>query len=181
MQMTNAEKLITIMLCEIQEHLKMKGEVESGFVKDAILNDHLWALEWRYQGIFGGSGDPSPPEVSFVVDVLDMWTFIERGYADLSAQDKARVDTEASPFVPPRFEGFDGNNETEHKSIARFLVEKLDRFTNFNGRAFNSHMPSIHRYSQMLEVFEPIRAKLGAPRELNANELIQILTRKASS
>ncbi|MEX3961648.1 YfbU family protein [Paraburkholderia sp. EG286B] len=178
--MSNAEKLITIMLCEIQEHLKMNGEVDAAFVKDAILDDHLWGIEWQYPGLFGDGGrEPTPPEVSFVADVLDMWTFVERGYANLAAGGKARVDAEAAPFAPPRFEGFDGNNETEYMSIARFLVEKLDRFTNFKGRAFNSHMPSIGRHRQMLEIFDGIRADLG-PADLSADQLISILTRRGA-
>jgi uncharacterized protein YfbU (UPF0304 family) len=173
--MTNAEKLMTVMLAEILEGIKTKGEIEPEFVKEAIFRNHLWALEWKYQGLFADSADATPPEVSFVVDVLDMWSFIERGYKDLSKADKARVEAEV-PYGG-RFEGFDGNNETEYMSIARFLVEQLDRFTEFKGREFNSHMPSAGRYQEMLKKFEPIRAKLGAPRALNADELIEICKR----
>jgi uncharacterized protein YfbU (UPF0304 family) len=174
--MTNAEKMMTVMLAEILEGIKTKGEIEPEFVKEAIFNDHLWALEWKYHGLFADSADPTAPEVSFVVDVLDMWSFIERGYEKLSKADKARVDAEVPNGVDP-FQGFDGNNEAEYMSIARFLVEHLDRFTQFKGRGFNSHMPSAGRYKQMLEKFEPIRAGLGAPRELNAGELIAICKR----
>jgi uncharacterized phage-associated protein len=60
------------MLCEVQEHLKLKGEIEPDFVKKAIYYDHLWAIEWKYHGLFDGSADPTPPQVTFVVDVLDM-------------------------------------------------------------------------------------------------------------
>ncbi len=176
MKMTNAEKLMTVMLAEILAGIKAKGEIEPEFVKEAIFNDHLWALEWKYHGLFADSADPTPPEVSFVLDVLDMWSFIERGYKELSKADKARVDAEV-PYGVSRFEGFDGNNETQYMSIARFLVEQLDRFTEFKGRGFNSHMPSAGRYQQMLEKFEPIRAGLGAPRDLNGNELIAICKR----
>lgn len=176
MQMTNAEKLIAVMLSDIMEHLEINGEIEPEFVKEAIFNDHLWGLEWRYQGLFADNTEPTPENVNFVVDVLDMWSFIERGYAELSKADKARVDDEVRYGVS-QFEGFDGNHETEYMSIARFLVEKLNRFSEFKGRAFNSHMPSIGRYQQMLAKFEPIREELGAPRELNADELIAICKR----
>ncbi|WP_175908033.1 YfbU family protein [Burkholderia sp. BCC1640] len=173
MKMTNAEKLMTFMLAEILEGLKTKGEIDPKFVKEAIFHDHLWGLEWKYQGIFGDSVEPTPEPVKFVIDVLDMWSFIERGYKGLSAGDKARVDAEV-PYGISSFEGFDGNNETEYMSIARFFVEELDRFTEFKGREFNSHMPSIARYRAMLAVFEPIRKNLREPRHLNADELIKI-------
>ncbi|WP_186081402.1 YfbU family protein [Burkholderia gladioli] len=173
MKMTNAEKLMTFMLADLLEGLKVKSEIDPKFVKEAIFNDHLWGLEWKYQGIFADSAEPTPERVRFVVDVLDMWSFIERGYKKLSDGDRARVDA-AVPYGIENFEGFDGNNETEHMSIARFLVEELDRFSEFKGRSFNSHMPSVGRYRAMLAVFEPIRKNLGAPRTLNADELIQI-------
>lgn len=173
MKISNAEKLILTMLCEMQEHLKTKGEIDPAFVKDAIYSNHLWAIEWKYHGLFEGSSEPNPPEVKFVTDVLDMWSFIEPAYKDLSTEDKKRVDAEV-PFGLEGFEGFDGNNEIEYLSIARFLVEKMDLFSDFKGRVVNSHMPKVGRYEQMLSVFEPIRVTLGAPRRLNADELIKI-------
>ncbi|MDN7950429.1 YfbU family protein [Burkholderia multivorans] len=173
MKMTSAEKLITFMLAEVLEGLKTKGEIDPSFIKTAIAHDHLWGVEWKYHGLFGDSREPTPDPVKFVADVLDMWSFIERGYKALSAEDKARVDAEI-PFGISSFEGFDGNNETEYMSIARFLIDELGRFTDFKGRELNSHMPSVARYRAMLAVFEPIRGNLGAPRHLNADELIKI-------
>ncbi|KVE87493.1 YfbU family protein [Burkholderia vietnamiensis] len=179
MKMTNAEKLITVMLCEVMEQLDINRDIDPEFVKEAVFNDHLWALEWQYQGIFGDSMSPTPPKVSFVTDVLDMWYFVEHGCANLSDRDKERVEAEV-PFGIAKFEGFDGNNETEYMSIARFLVEKLNRFTNFKGRAFNSHMPCVDRYQKMLQVFAPIRDRLDGTRPLSADEIIQILKREVA-
>jgi len=73
--------------------------------------------------------------------------------------------------------GFDGNNETEHMSIARFLVEKLRRFENFKGRSFNSHMPKVASYRKMIQLFEPMRRNLVG-RELSVDELIALLKRE---
>ena len=66
------------------------------------------------------------------------------------------------PFGDARFSGFDGNNELEYISVARFLIDHLDSFTDFKGRDLNSHMPSIDRYSRMFLVFEPMRKSLGS-------------------
>ena len=85
------------MLCQLFKHLKVKSEIDPEFVQSAIHGGHYWALDWEYSGIFHRHED-SKEVVSEVVDVLDMWSFIERGFAELSKKDKERVATEAEPF-----------------------------------------------------------------------------------
>jgi uncharacterized protein YfbU (UPF0304 family) len=157
-----------------KNNLKVKGELEPDFIMDAIYGGHYWGLSWRYSGIFHGHQD-SRRSLSEVVDILDMWSLIESGYAALTAKDKARVEKEAEPFGKnPRFRGFDGNNESEHMGIANFLISKLERFSSFEGRDLNSHMPSLETYQRMLRVFEPMRRNLMG-RELGVGEIIEIL------
>ena len=113
-----------------------------------------------------------------VVDVLDMWAFIEEGYELLTDADKARIESEAEPFGKyVTFPGFDGNYETERLGIARFLIDKMGRFERFKGRDLNSHHPTTVTYDRMLEVFEPIRVGLIG-RRLSACEIIKILIAK---
>jgi uncharacterized protein len=176
-KITDGEKLILGMLVEINTHLKVKGELDPAFIMDAIHGGHYWGLAWQYSGLFHRHAD-SAQNVSEVVNVLDMWSFIESGYAALSAKDKARVEKEAEPFGKnPRFPGFDGNNETEHLGIADFLIEKLERFSSFDGRDLNSHWRSLDTYRRMLRVFDPMRRTLIG-RTLTADELIAILNEK---
>ena len=114
--------------------------------------------------------------VNEVVDILDMWSFLEHGYDNLNGEDKERVIKEAH-LVGDRvyFRGFDANNESSHYGIGRFLIEKLDRFsTSFDGRDLNSHSPSIETYRRMLPVFLPMRQTLMGGR-LNASQIIAIL------
>jgi uncharacterized protein len=171
---TDGEKLLLGILGEIHKHLKVKGELEPDFIMDAIYGGHCWGLNWKYSGIFHGHED-SRRSVSQVVDILDMWSIIESGYAALTAKEKARVEKEAEPFGKnPRFRGFDGNNEAEHMGIAYFLIRKLERFSNFEGRDLNSHMPSLETYQRMFRIFEPMRLNLMG-RELGATEIIEIL------
>lgn len=173
-RLNDGEKLILLMLCDLHKHLKVKGEIDPDFVTEAVTGGHYWGLRWRYSGIFHGHED-NEQVVSEVVDVLDMWSFLESGCAKLSTKDKARVATEAAPFGKNvRFRGFDGNNETEHLGIARFLIEQLDRFSSFDGRDLNSHHPSMETYRRMLRVFDPIRRNLMG-RELEVSEIIAIL------
>ena len=56
----------------------------------------------------------------------------------------------------------------------RFLIEDLERFSEFSGRELNSHLPLTDAYRRILKVFEPISVNLIG-QELNAQHLIQIL------
>ncbi len=42
-KLSDGEKVILLMLCEIQEHLEVKGETDTGLVKEAICSGNLWA------------------------------------------------------------------------------------------------------------------------------------------
>ena len=170
----DGEKLTLIMLCELFRQLKLKGDIEPRFLEEVIYGGHYWALEWRYPGIFHGH-EASTTVLTEVVDILDMWSFLEDGFNDLSKTEKAHVAEEAEPLGKQVvFAGFDGNNESEYISIARFLIEKLDRFSEFKGRTLDAHMPTIEAHRRMLTIFEPIRPRLVG-RKLNASEVIDIL------
>jgi uncharacterized protein len=161
------------MLCELFKQLKLKSEIEPEFVEAAIHGGHYWGLDWKYPGIFHGHED-AKAVVTEVVNVLDMWSFLESGFGKLSKKDKDRVAAEAASFGKLVFSGFDGNNESEHMGVAHFLMDELDRFSGFKGRDLNAHMPTIDTYRRMLSVFEPIRGTLTG-RDLNAQEIIEIL------
>jgi uncharacterized protein len=177
MKFTDGEKLIILMLSEMYEKLGIDGEIDPEFIKSAIFNDKLWSIRWKYPGIPFDEAD-DPQVLREVIDILDMWSFIEYGYAKLSDSEKAQLEEAAKPFGKnPEFRGFDGNNESSYMGTALFLVNELDRFQEFKGRNFNSHSPSIDSYRRMLAAFEPIRNKLEY-RSLSVDELAAILTGK---
>lgn len=160
MKLTDGEKLIILMLSEMYEALKIKGETDPDFLRSAIFNDQLWAIRWKYAGIPFDSSD-DPPILREVLDILDMWSLVEFSYSQLDNEDKNKLAQDAAPFgTNPSFMGFDGNHETEYMSVARFLVDQLDRFQEFKGRSFNCHYPSLDAHRRMIAIFEPIRASL---------------------
>lgn len=57
-------------------------------------------------------------------------------------------------------------------AIARFLIEKMGRWSQFKGRELNSHFPTLATYNRMLSA--PMRAGLVGI-ELDADQLIRIL------
>lgn len=174
---SDGEKLLAIMLRDILKHLKISGEIDVDFVADVIYGGHYWAPMREMQGLFHSHED-DPRAVRFVVDVLEMWDFVESGYESLPKKDKERVEKEAEPFGKHvRFTGFDGNNELSHMGIARFMVEKMNHFSRFKGRDLNFHMPTLATHGRMLAVFGPMRAGLVG-HGLNAGQLIKILQAK---
>lgn len=175
MKLTNPEKLILIMLSEIYEKLGVDGssEIDPKFIKNAIYTDNTWGIDWEYSGLLTGSSDAEPAEVGEVVNYLDMWDFIESSYEELDAQQQKDVAEKVEARV--KFRGFDGNNESEYMSIAKFLIVDLGRFQKFKGREnLNSHSPTIGIYRRMYLAFEPIRRTLTSGL-MDVDQLVLVL------
>jgi len=179
--LSDGEKLIAMMLAELIKSTGAEVETNVDLVEKVIVGGHYWALDWEMPGIFHGHRDKRS-RVSLVVDVLDMWDFIETAVEKLDDGEKARLAAETDN-APVRFAGFDGNNESEHLSIARFLIDDLKRFSRFNDkkRSLNSHSPTVDRYARMYRAFEPIRATLVFGKSMSVEQLAAVLNaRKAS-
>jgi uncharacterized protein YfbU (UPF0304 family) len=177
--LSDGDKLVLTMLCQIIKQLKLKSDIDPTFVEEVIDGGHYWGLSWKYPGIYHGHEDRAAV-VSETLDIMDMWYFIERGYKGLSKKDKDRVAAEAVPWGEhATFSGFDGNNESEYLSVARFFIEHLDRFAEFKGRDLNSHMRSIDADRRMLAAFKGIRTTILVGRDLNASEIIELLKERS--
>ena len=101
--------------------------------------------------------------------------FFEHGYSELTEEEKTQLKEDAKPFgKDPKFQGFDGNNESEYMSVASFIINDLERFEKFKERGLNSHTPSLDIHNRMLAVFEPIRSNL-VMRGLSLRDLTEIL------
>jgi len=179
MAMSPSEKLIVTLLCELHRGSKIKGELDPNFIETAICGGHHWGLKWKYEGILHNYND-DPKILEEVLDILDMWSFIESATKKLSPKNKDYIKTNTKYAEDTiKFRGFDGNNECEHLGIALFLINEMNRFTEFKDRGgykgdLNSHCPSIDVYRRMLEVFLPIRKNLVG-RDLNVKEIVEIL------
>lgn len=160
MKITDTERLMLLMLCDIYDRTGTAGDFDTDFIRSAIFGEKSWSIPWKYPGI--PFDDQETPEVvKEVLDILDMWSLIEDSVGRLSPSDRAALEKAAEPFGrSPRFRGFDGNTETEHMSTAVFLVHQLDRFVEFKGRDFNSHFPTVDSYKRMLKVYIAVRDKL---------------------
>lgn len=173
MQLSSSEKLILVMLSEIYEHLGVKGEIDPKFVKGALYDDYTWALTWKHPGLFSG-GAETPLLVKHVMDILEMWSWLKRGYKKLSDEEKELVKEKAAPFGDKvRFPGFDGNNEAEYITTAQVLTKHFDRFTELKGRIPSSYGMTLEIYDRMLSPFRKIRE--SQQDSLTAAQIIEIL------
>ena len=122
-KINDGERLILMMLRDVAKTLKVKGEIDPDFVAEAVWGGQVFGGSTGNTAAFSHEHEDSRANVSEVVDILKMWSFLEGAYAKLSAGDKKRVEKEVGPFGKDvRFLGFDGNNETERLGIAQFLI-----------------------------------------------------------
>ena len=172
---TDGEKAIILMMADVFKALKIKEpNVAPDFLAEAILGGHYWAPKWQFQGLFHEQID-DPQDVHYVVNVLDMWDFIEGAVEDM--QSDQLVELQAQLGARPRdikFGGFDGNTETRLWLIAKFLIDQMGRFSRFKRRELNSHIPTTGRYQNMVELFEPLRKTLIG-KNLTSRQLVKVL------
>ena len=123
MKLSDGEKLILVMLSEIHDKLKIENGIDPIFVKSAIEQGHVWALQWRYRGIpFESRDDDTPDTALAVVDILAMWDILESSCKKLSPEEKERVETDAAPFGHDvTFRGFE-----QPDAIARRRTQCVD-------------------------------------------------------
>ncbi|WP_192938583.1 YfbU family protein [Pseudomonas putida] len=181
MEFSNQQKLIVALLTEIHARLNIEDGLDPEFIQRTVNGGQGWALTWKYPGLFE-EAEEDPQTVKFVADVLEMWSALETSFNALDETGRESLQSVAGPFgTRVEFPGFDGNNETEHLSIARIFVEDLDRWSEFQGRIRNAHMRTVDGYERMLEVFEEIRTEKmnnGDYGALDAEELGRILTER---
>lgn len=160
MQPTVIEQLTVQMLCEIYKKLGINDSFNPDLVSSAIASNDLWVLDLAYD--IRDEHSHKPRHVTAVVDTLDMYSFLRDSFERLSPTEQAIVEGEVpSASSQIQFRGYDGNNELDHRRVARYLVDYLDRFETMKDVAtLNSHSPVVEMYARMFEVFEPIRARL---------------------
>lgn len=178
MKLTNPEKLILTMLCDLLDHTKAPTDIDTKLIRESIFSNNTWSLSWELPGIVGDNPDQTPPEVNEVVDILEIYNLMQISFDQHDPADQERIKEEAQLNTDAiEFPGFDGNNEGRQMSIARHLIEEMNRFTEFGGKYLNSHSRMLPKYRQMLPVAKEIqRTKAGFEQPyFSAQEIIDIL------
>ena len=172
--LTDGEKLIVHIGCalydrvdKLMKHLDIEiddDEIDTSLIRKVLVSGHYWALKDR-GGIF--AEEVAQEIVDEVNDILEMWVVLENSYKGLSDEDKKAMKKESV-----RFDGFDGNNEGKHRSIALFSIKTLDHFPEFQGRELNTHCQVLDEYREMLVKFNAI----GKKAVLSLEEIAEIVS-----
>jgi uncharacterized protein YfbU (UPF0304 family) len=171
-QVTSAERLILVMLCEIYKKLGIDGDIDPEFVLNTLYSGQHWGFEWKYDNLLRAEG-ADEKTVDETSDFLDMWYILETSFENLPKEDKERVQNgNILTRDGVKFPGFDLNNDP-HFGVARYLIEDMKRFDHFKDRYLNSHSQNLGRHRRMYEKFDPIRAELHS-RGLSADEILHI-------
>ena len=103
-----------------------------------------------------------------VLDILDMYRVIKFENERLQEQEHIK-----DPWV--KFQGFDGNNESEYSCYASYFVKKLGRFSELleddPEAQFDSHMPTLRKYNSMLSEWKKLENRF----ELSKKDILTIL------
>lgn len=101
---------------------------------------------------------------------------MEEAFEQMDAKSKQKLAKDAEPFGKSvQFIGWDGNNESNHRSIGLHLINRMNRFQRFKGRDLNSHMPKVQAYRAMTSTFEKMRPQLGLARPLAVDQIVELL------
>ena len=151
MKLSDGEKLIAMMLADLMQAGKVRGEIDPDFVIETVAGNHLWALKDRYPGLFSDE-EPDDEVVNETFDILDMARVIESSIERLDDSEKAEIsENDRQVFI-----GFDGNHDP-HIGVARMAIEKLHKWQEFAERPLNCHHTILPRYHRQLDVFQDIR------------------------
>ena len=173
MKLEPKDRLILMMLCDIAKQVGA-SDFDPDLISAAVSGGHDWVLDWEYGGVLPDHGD-TDQQVKEVGDILDMWRFIETDFAALDPNEKQKVI--AAYGMEPKFYGFDGNNEIEHLSIAKMMVERMGRYDHFRGRVVNSHCPTLDSALPAAARFEKVRPSLTPPNKMTSDQIIEVLGR----
>jgi hypothetical protein len=162
MKLSEGERLILVMLCDIYKALNLKGEIDPEMLRSSIRGGK--ELDLPANGV-SHNGHDKANVAAEVSEILDMWSAIEKGYKHLTVDEKREVEAGAGPLGRGvRFSGFDDDAEGEYRNAAHALIETAGQFERFQGRNLSAHMPALEGYRRMLRLFGPMRPPAGDPR-----------------
>jgi uncharacterized protein YfbU (UPF0304 family) len=178
MNLSKGEKLILLMLADVQKALSVKAPaVDAELVQKAIYKNQTWAIDWEYSMMLGGKDD-DPKHVKETADILSMYRVIKSSFDALSKpeQDSVRSRTGHSASYL-EFQGFDGNHD-KHFGVARFMADDMeDAFAELKGKNLNSHSSAtLPRYFRMLGAYNHVLGQSGHFVGLSSDQIVQILT-----
>ena len=156
MKLTEGEKLILSMLCEIHQHLKITDKTDAKLIGEALRTGNLWGLDRYYLPV----PEVDPKVADQALEILAMWERLEESFAHLSPSDKKWFEEHAIAFQKSvEFPGFSGNFDSEQLMAARFYIDVLENFEYLKGRQLSRYpISTVEAYCRMLPIYDRILA-----------------------
>jgi hypothetical protein len=146
---SDGERLIAVMLADIMKHLNINNEVDPAFILRALTDNDEWMIALKHPSLCGNESGPSEAVIQETHDIFGMFQSIRYATDQLPPAEQAPI-RELPHFS---FTGFDGNND-KHHHVASVMINELNLYPEYLGTQLNSHsQASLHRYRQMLEVY----------------------------
>lgn len=165
------ERVILINLMQIKKTL---GEEVNDEMLDALIGGYH--IFYPKSGQIAYEHEMPYQDMKFVMDVLDMYRWLQFSHRELGIKDGKLADK-------VKFDGFDANASDGYFGFTRFLIEH-DRWTDVETSSlsdnYNSHMPNSEIYQRMLDVYEEYRWKgiqddISGPKVLTLDQLKEII------
>lgn len=165
------ERVILVNLMQVKKTL---GEEVNDEMLDALIGGYH--IFYPKSGQIASEQEMPYKDMKFVMDVLDMYRWLQFSYSELGTKDDILADS-------VKFDGFDANASDGYFGFTRFLVEH-DRWADLEISSlsdnYNSHMPNGDIYQRMLDVYEKYRWKgvqddISGPKALTLDQLKEVI------
>lgn len=144
MDLTKTERLILLNQYRILLEVCPDEKKDSDIAIDILSNGY----KYDYDSLVDFLSDDVPEEISKeVIDILQMYRSLNNSYSEL--KEKNEIDKD-----DVMFQGFDGNEETEHYAYADFFINKYNRYSEFREVDINSHCNRLNIYRPMLNIWK---------------------------
>lgn len=172
MKMTKAERLIVLMLCDLYKSPGEDKIFNHKLVEYAVAQGQLWALSWEYGDLLSAD-PPTKEQVDLVADVMTMWQVIEAFMSRFTPEERDEIATATDTSLDLiKFQGF---YEEPYRSIFRFMLEELGKWSEFAGRDYSKMLPVLGAELRMLAKYKEIRNAAGFNRKFTPAQIIEIL------
>ena len=165
MELSKKERLAFIYQLRILEALYPDDAKHYANHRTALEEGYTLHYDWMTEHLYP---ELSEDQCREVLDILDMYRAIA------FAQKKLPDDDPLKNHLLAKFRGFDGNNETTLMSYVRYFVVDLERYSELARDEypyFNSHMPMIDTYREMLARWQPFKKNFDLSRDQLATVL----------
>lgn len=178
MKFTDEQRLIVYMLSGVQRALKVQSELDPDFIQRVTGNGDEWAILEKYPWL-DQDGKDAPDFVVETRQILQAFRIIRRSLENLSDSDRKLIDSGSSGHVLS-FDGFDGNDESDHYGAALLITQDAGRWPELAPLVVNSHHGTLKRYRAILEAVTEYQS-LNPGGLLSSDQLIAVADRARRS